>query len=266
MRLHALLHPAAPPRVRQRIVVASLAAGLLAAAAGGALALTRVAGDAAPPPPAKPRGWLHVTPEPTFLKRWDHAARQSGAREAEDVYTGGLELNGGAPADYPVLVDGRQATPGEDLGAIGPIAAVQVRRTATRLGGPAPRILRVDVHTAGGEVSAPPQAPPVPSDTAPSRKSVQSYTSVITGDEPDGPANIALTVRSDSFEEKPDGRSVATGRVQVEASGAPAGLMEVDGRPQPAGFDPRTLQGRIQRVEIRNTEGEGQPVYNLITR
>jgi beta-lactamase regulating signal transducer with metallopeptidase domain len=128
MRLHALLHPAAPPHVRQRVVVASLAAGLLAAAAGGALALTHVAGEAAPPPPAKPRGGLHVTPEPAFLKRWDHASRRSGLREAEDVYTGGLELNGRAPADYTVFVDGRQAAPGEDLGAIGPVAAVQVRR------------------------------------------------------------------------------------------------------------------------------------------
>ena len=262
MRLHALLHPAAPPSTRQKIAVASLLAGLLAAAGGGAFALSGVAGEAAPAP--KPRGGLHPTPEPVFLKHWDHAARRSGLRQAEDVYTGGLKLDGPPPASFPVLVDGKQAKPGEDLGAIGPVAAVQVRRTATQLGGPQPRILRVDVHTSGDDGAA--QAPAASPPSAASRKSVQSYTSTITADEADGPANVAVTVRSDQFENRGGGRNVATGRVEVEASGAPAGLIEVDGRPQPAGFDPRTLQGRILRVEGRNTEGEGQPVYNLITR
>lgn len=98
------------------------------------------------------------------------------------------------------------------------------------------------------------------------RNSVHSYTSVTTADEPGGPTNVAVTVRSDRHEELPGGRTVASGGVEVEVRGAPAGLIEVDGRPQPAGFDARSLQGRIARVETRGAEGEGQPVFNLITR
>ncbi len=102
-------------------------------------------------------------------------------------------------------------------------------------------------------------------DGAASRNSVHSYTSVTTADEPEGATNVAVTVLSDRFEEQGGGRSTATGQVEVRASGAPAGVIEVDGRPQPAGYDPRPLKGRIARVETRNTESGGHPVFNLVT-
>ena len=43
----------------------------------------------------------------------------------------------------------------------------------------------------------------------------------------------------------------------------PAGMIEINGRPQPAGFDARPLRGRIARVETRSAAG-ADPVYNLV--
>lgn len=102
-------------------------------------------------------------------------------------------------------------------------------------------------------------------DTADARKSVHSYTSVTTHDEPEGATSVAGTVLSDRFEDQGEGRSAAAGRVEVQASGVPSGVIEVDGRSQPAGYDPQGLKGRIARVETRNPDREGRPVFNLVT-
>lgn len=378
MRLTALLHPAAPARPGPRLVAGGLLAAMLAAGGTGALATAETAQDAAPQTEARQAGYQR-TPTPAFLKRWHQASRRNGLRAGTDQYTGGLELQGPVPADYPVLVDGRRAGTGENLAALGPVHAVEVDRTFERASSPrTPRITQVRIQSAGAAQPAPvaglaSEARPMPTDapmpiiTRPNwaarpsgedlarlypaaakaaglpgratlqcavtaagtltrcsvaseapegagfgaatlaladrfrmtpqtadgrpvdggvvrvpvlwrlaeepgpradsgRSSEHRYTSTITHDEKDGPANIAVTVRSDRYEDQGGGRAVATGRVAVEAQGAPAGLFQVNGRPQPAGFDPRFLQGRIERVEIRNTEGEGQPAYNLITR
>ena len=266
MRLHALLHPAQPPRRTRRLLAGGLLTALAVGGGGAALALA----DAAPKP-VGPLG-LHLTPEPEFLKRYVQADRSSGIREAVDVYSGGVELAGRAPAGYSVTVDGRPAAPEQDLAALGPVEAVQVRREATIPFGPKPRILQADIRLAQAGVPQPP-APPAssapavpPAPATQARNSVHSYTSTTTADEPGGATNVAVTILADRIEEQPGGDAVYTGRVQLQASGLPAGLILVDGRPQPAGFDVRSLNGRIQRVEARGQQGEGHPVFNVITR
>lgn len=98
------------------------------------------------------------------------------------------------------------------------------------------------------------------------RNSVHSFTSTTDAGDPRGATDVSVTVLADAHEAQPDGRAVSSGDVQIEIRGAPAGMIEVNGRPQPAGFDPRALQGRIARVESRGGEGEGAPVFNIITR
>ena len=93
------------------------------------------------------------------------------------------------------------------------------------------------------------------------RNSVHTFTS-----KTDSAPEVAVIVRADEHEERPDGRSISRGRVEVEARNVPAGMIRVDGKPQPAGFDPSALRGRVERVEVTGTGDDAPPMYDVITR
>lgn len=262
MRLTALLHPAPPPRLRHRLLAGGLLSALLLAGGGGAVALAQAGRDAAPSP--SPNGThrfgLHVTPEPGFLKQWGLAQRRSGLREAGDLYTGELKLAGPAPADYPVTVDGRAVPPGQDMAAIGPVASVQVRRTATTPFGPKPRITRVDIR--GSAPNTPPEpesrtAPPPVAGSAPPVITRPNWAARPSGEDLERLYPAAARAAGLS------GR--ATIQCSVTASGTLTGCAVVSEAPDGAGFGLATL-ALSDRFRMRPQLQDGSPVEGGVVR